>query len=495
MHVATKSCNETGPYVPADTAALARQRCSGVLLIVRAEIDGASAFDVRIVDGRIAEVGQALRPLGREPVLDAAGGALLPGLHDHHLHLFALAASLSSVRCGPPAVCDAPSLAKALKACRSSGEWIRGVGYFESVAGNLDCKALDRLAPERPTRIQHRSGALWMLNSAAIDRLGLNRGVDAPGVERDHLGHATGRLFHLDAWLRERLESAELPSLAAVGESLAACGVTGVTDATEGNGPAELAALVEAVDRGALRQRVLVLGTLGLPASPHEFVKRAGVKLRLDENALPDFEEFAHRIDQAHRDSRPVAIHCVTRAELVVAVGALRTAGTLPGDRIEHAAVTPPDVMALLRELGVCVVTQPGFIRERGDAYAAEVEAADRPWLYRCGGFLAASVPLGAGTDAPFGDPDPWQTMQAAVDRRTRGGLLLGVGERLSPERALALFTSSPEAPGGLPRRIAVGENWDLCLLDRPWSKARERLSSECVAATIRGGSLVFRRG
>jgi predicted amidohydrolase YtcJ len=140
------------------------------------------------------------------------------------------------------------------------------------------------------------------------------------------------------------------------------------------------------------------------------------------------------------------------------------------------------------------VVTQPNFVRERGDAYAAHVEAADRPWLYRCRGFLEASVPLGAGTDAPFGDPDPWLAMQAAVDRCTESGLPLGPDERLVPERALALFTSPAESPGDAPRKIVVGSQADLCLLDRPWSQARERLASDCVAATIRGGSVVWER-
>lgn len=464
------------------------------MLIRRAEIDGASPIDVRISSGRIHELGLELATQPGEPVLEAAGGALLPGLHDHHLHLFALAASLSSLSCGPPAVRDLPALAKALAQVPASGEWIRGVGYHESVAGELDRRALDRLVPERPLRIQHRSGALWMLNSPGVDRLGLDRGVDAPGVERGAEGRATGRLFRLDAWLRERLEPSALPGLGAVGEALAGFGVTGVTDATPGNGPAELRALVEAVDRGELRQRVLVMGAPGLPEPVHAGVERGAVKLRLDESALPAFDELVRSVEEAHGGGRPVAIHCVTRAELVLALGALRAAGARSGDRIEHAAVTPPEVMALLAELRLRVVTQPGFVRERGDAYATSVEAADLPWLHRCSGFVAASVPLAAGTDAPFGDPDPWRAMQAAVDRRTDSGLVLGSEERLTPEEALALFTSPASAPGDPPRRIVVGGPADLCLLDRPWSKVREGLSSECVAATIRGGSVVWSR-
>jgi predicted amidohydrolase YtcJ len=189
-----------------------------------------------------------------------------------------------------------------------------------------------------------------------------------------------------------------------------------------------------------------------------------------------------------------VAIHCVTRSELVLATAALAAAGCREGDRVEHAAVAPPDAVELLAKLPVTVVTQPGFIRERGDAYAVDVEARERPWLYRCRGFLDASVPLGGGTDAPFGDPDPWLAIRAAVDRLTEGGLRLGGDEALTPERALALFTSPAVAPGAPPRKVEVGAVADLCLLDRPWSAARTELSSAMIAATIRDASIIWSR-
>ncbi len=84
--------------------------------------------------------------------------------------------------------------------------------------------------------------------------------------------------------------------------------------------------------------------------------------------------------------------------------------------------------------------------------------------------------------------------MRAAVDRRTESGIRLGPAERLSPEQALALFTSPPEAPGAAPRSLAVGSPADLCLLDRPWSAARGGLSSAHVAATLRTGSVISSR-
>ena len=468
-------------------------------LVIRSAEVASARTDVRIEAGRIAALGPALEAEPGDSVLEARGGALLPGLHDHHLHLLAWAAALGSVRCGPPEVQSERALAAALRAAAVPGSaaaersaFVRGVGYHESVAGELDRARLDAFLPHVPLLIQHRTCSLWMLNSAACRRFGLDDGVDAPGVERDARGRASGRLFRLDAWLRERLGDEALPALAPVGAALTRYGVTGVTDATPALGPAALAALVSAAGGGALPQRLVLLGADAAAAAPLEVGPE---KLVLDERALPPLAELVGRVRAAHACERAVAIHCVTRTELVLALAALEEVGPRAGDRIEHASVAPPELAAWLARLGVAVVTQPGFVRSRGDAYLREVEGRDRAWLYRCAGFDAAGVPLGAGTDAPFGEPDPWLAMQAAVDRRTAAGERLGAGEALSPERALALFTTSAAAPGGAPRRIAQGARADLCLLDRPWARARDALASDAVAATLGAGRLLWQRG
>jgi predicted amidohydrolase YtcJ len=181
-------------------------------------------------------------------------------------------------------------------------------------------------------------------------------------------------------------------------------------------------------------------------------VTRGAQKIVLDERSLPPLDVLAGDIAAAHDAGRDVAVHCVTRVELVLACAALRDAGARAGDRIEHAAVAPPEVADLLARLGVTVVTQPNFIRERGDQYLADVEPADVPWLYRCKGLLDAGVAVGGGTDAPYGDADPWLAMQAAVDRTTLNGVVLGSKERVTPERALALF----HVAGQCSRRGAV---------------------------------------
>ena len=467
------------------------------MLIRGAELPGRGVVDLRVRRARIDEIGPGLVRARGEPELRAGGGALLPGLHDHHAHLFAQAAAARSLDCGPPAVSDAADLQRVLaRAAAVGGGWLRGTGYHESVAGELGSAELDAWVPGRPLRMQHRSGSLWLLNSAALAALGALEGDAFPGLECDARGRPTGRLYRGDGWLRARLREAP-PGLGAIGAKLAEHGVTGVTDAGAGNDAAALEQLAQAAACRALPQRLLVMGRPELPEPPAELGARVGrgaVKVLLDEARLPEFEGLVDTARAAHAAGRPLAVHCVTRTELVYTLAALREAGARPGDRIEHASVAPPETVTEAAALGVRVVTQPQFLFERGDQYQRDVEPADRAWLYRARAWLAAGVPLAAGSDAPYASADPWSAMRAAVERRSRGGACFDPAEALTPEAALALFTGPPEAPGDPARRLEPGAPADLCLLDRPWRDARLRLDAADVAACLCDGRLVYAR-
>ncbi len=462
------------------------------MLIRAAEIEPGQMVDLRIVDGVIAEIGAALQAAPDEEVIEAHADAVLPGLHDHHLHLRALAAARASVRCGPPQVRTLEQLAAALRAAAAMlapGEALRGVGYHESVAGELDREQLDVLLPDRPLRIQHRSGRLWIFNSAALDALAPD--ADAPLERRD--GRWNGRLLDADDWLSARLRR-RLPSLQSVSRYLASRGVTGVTDTTHHNGPEALQAFMQARARGELLQGLRVMGDARLHGQGEGPGVQCGeLKFHLHEHALPDWDGLLAALRIGHAQGRASAFHCVTRAELVYALAALREVGPQHGDRIEHAAITPPESLDEIAALGLTVVTQPNFIAERGDDYRRDVDAEDQPWLYRLRGFVTAGVPLALSTDAPFGEPDPWAAMQAAVQRRTPSGIALGAQEALRPEEALAGFLAPLAHPGAPPRRLVVGADADLCLLDRPRAAALADLSAVGVRLTLVAGRAAWR--
>lgn len=458
------------------------------MLIRDAEVDGVLC-DVRLDQGIIGEVGR-LSPRPGEPVIEARGGALLPGLHDHHIHLSALAARRSSVHCGPPHVSNAEGFARALQ--RPGTSWLRAIGFHESATGGIlpDAAALDRIVPDRPLRLQHSTGRMWLLNTRALEEL--LAVAEAPaGLERV-AGRFTGRLFDEDAWLQSALGSVP-PDLAEVSRELATYGLTGVTDMSPRNDGAIADHFARQSAEHRLCLSLVLAGGLALGDTAMAGWRLGPLKLHLHEAALPDPDEAIAFVRAGHAQGRPVAVHCVTEVELVFTLAVLEAAGSGRGDRIEHVSIASAELVARMAELGLHACVQPHFIAERGDRYLREVEPRHHGDLYRLRSLCSAGLPLAGGSDAPYGSTDPWRAMAAAVSRATPSGTVVGVDEALSPENALALYLADPIDLAQC-RRIAVGAPADLCLLDRPWVQARTRLDSGDVVATIVGGNLVHQR-
>ena len=431
-------------------------------------IQQATTLDGAIVDlrvgARIDDVAEKLAPRPGEDVFDAAGGTVLPGLHDHHVHLHSAAAAETSVQVGPPQVRDRVALARVLASAEAGDDgWIRAVGYHDSVAGPLDRAALDAMVPTVPLRLQHRSGVLWMLNSAALVRVGL-------------AGHPDGRVRSADSWANA-LTRGET-NLADFSRRLSCYGVTGITDATPDLDVGDIVRLTELHRRGELRQ--------------HAHCLAPGKRILHDDDL--DLEQLTDWIADRHRYGGPVAIHCVTAAQLLVTIAALRQAGTHPRDRIEHAAVAPSDCLADLADLAVTVVTQPNFVAERGDQYLDEVPAVEHGQLWRVASLIRAGVPAALSTDTPFGRADPWAAMRAAVHRATPSGAVLGADERVTARTALTMFFGYPDRPTRT-RTLQPGEPGDLCVLSVPPETALAELDAGMVAATIVGGQIAYATG
>lgn len=328
------------------------------------------------------------------------------------------------------------------------------------------------------------------------DRPGRGR---SPGCGAGRPGLPTGRLWRADGWLRSRLPPAGPPDLAPIGAALTRFGITAVTDATPDLDAGAVTAITEAMRGGALPQRVHLLGApLDTPAGregdptgpPCPAV--GPYKIVIADSGLPALDELTGRIRAAHAAGRPVAVHCVTREALVLLLVALDDAGPLPGDRVEHAALVPAELLPEMARLGLRVVTQPGFLAHRGDDFLRDLPEQDHHDLYRCAAFVRAGVPVALSSDAPYGPLDPWTVIGAATRRHTPSGRVAGPGERLTFSQALGAYLAPPGEPGGAARRIRPGTPADLVVL-------RTRLADvpadpEPVLAVLVGGRLIWDR-
>lgn len=391
-------------------------------LLRSVEVEGALC-DVRLKDGRVAEIAPSLGAGGEDELIDGAQGALIPGLHDHHLHLLAMAAIKHSLN-----LRKVKDLRAAFKGFPSSG-WVRAIGYSQSEHPPLDRDKLDAIET-RPTRVQHSGGSLWILNSAAISALSLDS-IRCDGLERDGNGRLTGRLWRLDTFLAGRLAAigeSGLPDLAAVGSELMSYGITGVTDATP-----------ELSDDSVSHLSTLPQGLHLLRDS----------KIIISDHDLPDLDELCQRIAALHARQQIAAVHCVTREAIALLLAAFNEVGAIPGDRVEHGALIDDDAAKQLSAMGVSVVTQPGFITDRGDRYLRELPTTDHADLYRFGGLLRCDVNTVAASDAPFGPLDPWLIIAAAQSRplesvpaaTTLDGMLRPLHDLHAPARRVAIGT------------------------------------------------------
>lgn len=461
------------------------------LILRRVRPFGGAETDVAIAGGVIVAMGERLALKG--PQVDGGGRMLMPGLHDHHIHLMATAAARQSLSLA--GVLDGAVVAARVRAAADAlppGGWLRAVDYDERAAGLPDAAMIDGWVADRPVRLLDRTGALWVLNSAALALIDGSGDAWPEGAEREAAGALTGRFWRCDDWLRTRLPAGAGPDLGALSLELARLGVTGVTDTGAGNGPSEAALFEGALARGVLRQRLWLMGREDLPEGVR--YARGPIKIIIDERDPPDVDALAARMAAAHDQGRAVAVHCATATELALALAGFGAAGTMAGDRIEHGNVVPEGAVVELRALGLTVCVQPGFVAARGDRWLANVDREEQADLLPLARLEAAGVAMIGGSDAPYGPVDPWAGMRAAVSRRTASGAVLGAGEALSARAALGLWLAGTEPPLTV-REVAVGAEADLILVEGGMADVLGNCDAGRVAMTLIEGQICWTCG
>jgi predicted amidohydrolase YtcJ len=448
--------------------------------------------------GRVIAVGAArdVRALAgpRATRIDCAGAAILPGLIDPHLHLFALAARHAHLDCR--AFADLATLLDAVAARArglAPGVWVRGDGLDERALGRLPTAAeLESAAPRNPVRLRHRSLHASVLSASGCARLGEADPSGLVAAREEEIGRLVGPLP----------AAAIEAGLIAAGRELAALGLTTVADATPRR-PDALAPLRAVMAARGFPLRVFAMRPPGTPAwRPRGGLAAGPVKIVVHEEGSrlrPDPATLARRVAVAARAGEAVAVHCLGAPTLVAALAAFealpRALRSGRAHRLEHVAECPPPLVARIARSGLFVVTNPSFIHFRGDAYRDEVSRAAHSWLYRARTLAAAGVRLAAASDAPVVSPSPWIGIAAARTRRTAAGHVLGGRERLRAPAALDLYTTGAAAALGATAlgRVFAGGPADLAVVEPdPLAASPDEVAGTRVLLTMVGGEVVW---
>jgi predicted amidohydrolase YtcJ len=476
-------------------------------VVLAAEPDGLETADaIGIAAGRVvsagtrAEVTDAAAPGAR--VIDAGAAAVIPGIHDFHIHLVGLARTRGAIALDDAA--DGAELAARVAAAARAGDgdgWLTGRGWTERQLAGLDAGALDAAAGDRPAFLTSHDGHSAWASPRARRLAGLGaESRDPPGgrLERDARGEPTGIMretaMDLVAPLVARRQGAALhDALDATLRDLAGLGVTGASEAgdyTDRNGIGADAELGDSystlTDLGDLVDGRLRL-TLGIPADA--VPAAAGIGMRTGE-ALPSrrtmrfgwakqyadgalgsgtaalFEPRScgtpdsgilrvspEQLDTLFAAGRSagigLAVHAIgDRAAAAVLDAAERAPARengVPPDRLEHAQLLRSDEVERFARLGVTASIQPIHAAADRDLVEACWDGRqDRAYAWRS--LRSAGVHLAAGSDAPVESVNPWLGLFAAVHRRlpsdARGDWQ--PAQALTVAEALSAYTLGP---------------------------------------------------
>lgn len=461
------------------------------------------------------------------PIIDCEGRTLLPGFIDAHCHVLGYAESLVSLNLSPrEGIRSIPDIQDRIRDfCRGlpAGTWVRGKSYNEfylTEKRHPDRRDLDAAAPLHPVKLTHRSGHAHVLNSLALRRTGIMAETgDPPGglIDRESAsGDPTGILYGMGEYLATKiplLEDAEIDrGIALANESLLACGITSVQDASPTNDRERWKRYESWKLRGIFRPR------LSMMTGMKEFLEHEpvlsdvadlqlrvrGIKIilgRVSGALYPSQEKLNEAVTTIHAAGEQAVIHAIEEPEIEAACDAIAFAlnrHPRPDHRhrIEHCSVCPPHLMRRIADLGITVVTQPSFLHFSGDRYLETVAEEQRVHLYAIGSMFRQGLRVGFSSDFPISNPNPLIGIQAAVCRTTETGCAVVPEERISVLDALRAYTlGAAEAifEDEFKGSIAQGKLADLILLNEdPRTVDPAHIMDAHVAMTILGGRIVW---
>lgn len=488
------------------------------------------ARTIFIRGGRILRVSSrdaARGAAGGAAVIDCEGRTVLPGFHDAHCHIVALAESTLSLDAGPGCVRSIEDIVDRVREAAAglpAGTWIRCGGYNEfylAEGRHPLARDLDRATTAHPVKLTHRSGHAHVLNSHAMALAGINNESEEPPggmIERDlESGLPSGLLFGMGAYLSHRLPppgQQEMDgAMARAGRTLLALGITTLQDASPGNNLARWAQLIRWKKAGLFGPRVVMMFGAGeieaLQGRQPFFDRETGlgsgaVKLALDEvrGCLnPGQEDLNCLVLEIQRRGLQAAIHAVEETTVEAAVKALEYARERHHEmghrhRLEHCSILAPGTAARLAGLGACVVTNPAFIYYSGERYLAEVPPGQLERLYAVRTMLAAGLTVAAGSDAPVAGPNPLKGIFSAVTRLSTSGRQVAPAEAITVMEALGLYTLGAARSCFRERQsgsISAGKQADLVVLDRdPTAVDPLELGDIRADMTILGGEVAY---
>jgi predicted amidohydrolase YtcJ len=522
--------------------------------IVTMDPDHESATAMAVRDGKILALGDDAALAGcasaRTQIVDLQKRTVTPGLIDVHTHAMEwtkgiLRAQIDATFPTAHAIKDITQEINRRATTLQPGQWIQGAGWDDSKLAEhryITRGDLDSVAPNNPVYLDHVSGHLAAVNSAALKLAGIGKETPDPQggvIERDPAGAPTGILKDTAMSLVASLlpkdpDDINVKAAQLVAQKAAELGLTTIHDIFLSSD--EIRGYQDAYRRGWLKIRVQMSPQMGSQADA-EKLAQMGVHTGFGDDSL----KFgaAKMFADGGMGARTIAIYPpgvigepgnlgvlrwtpeeMQKAHLTAAAAGWQLETHAIGDRamdevldsyaaviqqlglkdprfrIVHAGISTPAIQKRMQALHVVVDGNPPFVYWIGSWFLKYGPERVR-WSYPAKSYIDNGIIEAAGSDVPVTPISPWWGIWSAVVRRDlQSGQVLAPEERITVKQALALYTRNGAYAGFEEDKkgmLSPGKLADFVVVDRDLLNVpTAELKDIKVVSTYVGGQQVY---
>ncbi len=503
---------------------------------------------VLVENGMILALGteERLRIIAQDcEEIDLHGATLMPGFIDAHSHFFQVATSMLQLSISGAKTTE--EIASKIQEFITNsgvqpGQWVNVRDYDNNLMPDLKnptLAQLDAFAPNNPLVIYHKSGHMGLMNSAALELLGITVNTPSPDGGRIEVveGKLTGYLEE-NAFI-ESIKKIPLPGVddlvnafVLAQDKYASYGITTIQDGMVVQEMLPLYQLL--IQKKLLKLDVMIYPSLeaydsavqmlhNMPPQTHVHV--GGVKIFLDgspqgrtawmrqpyqgddnycgygtltdDAVIASFEQAAKLKAQliGHCNGDMAAeqfLRCLEVAEKKYPqLNELRPV-------IIHGQLIGRDQLPRVQQLGAMISFFVAHVYHWGDVHLRNFGEDRAAHISPTHSALDSGVLFTFHQDAPVIEPDMLETVWCAVNRQTKNGVHLGPDEQISTLDALRAITVNgayqyfqEDVKGS----IAPGKRADFVVLDAdPLETENSKLKDIRILKTYKNGECIYTR-
>lgn len=467
-------------------------------------------------------------------IIDLNGNTLMPAFIDAHSHIFALAKSLMQISIdGLTSIEEIKNCLAEYKKENRTNEWIIVNGYDNNILKNrqhITKNELDEIFPDTPVIIENKSRHNGVVNSKALEMLGITKTTANP--EGGRIFYDTG-LLEENAFI-DSLKKIPLPKMEeiinAFKEAQEIYASHGITMAQEGVITNDLAKIFKllANNNEIFLDIVAYMDYKNMDEIKKEYseyinkyknkFKIGGIKIFLDgspqaktawlrEAYANEPEYYGYRImkdedveeilEKAKESKLQILAHCNGDKAAEQYINAVNKVSNLKRPVMIHAQLLGLDQLEDVKKYNIIPSFFISHIYYFGDIHIKNLGIKRAEHISPAGSSLKQDILFTFHQDTPVIEPNMFETIWCAVNRTTKEGKVLGEDEKISVLEAIKAVTINSAYQYGeedVKGSLKAGKKADLIIVDRnPLNVDKNELRNIKILETIKDGKTIYK--